>query len=98
MVRKRGNVDDLEYAIPKEYKQDEPSPCYQDPEPGPEACCFCGRTSDEVVLLPALYCGRDQWVCGRCLMSHDSAGVSAQPSLLDQPDAAQDSMSMFDKY
>ena len=97
MVKKSG-LDDLEYAMPKEYRED----AYRAPiahSNGHEACCFCGRTSDEAVLVPAVYCGREQWVCGRCLMSPESHESSEQP-IFDDPTSTEQtpsSMSMFDR-
>lgn len=98
MVKKKGGLDDLEYAMPKEYRED----AYRTPvaqHSNHESCCFCGRTSDEAVLVPAVYCGRDQWICSRCLMSPESHGSTEQ--IFDDPtstEQTQGSMSMFDRY
>jgi len=102
MLRKKGSgLHDLEYAIPKEYRDDMYSgervvydEAPQKPHSGyvRESCCMCGKSSDEAVLVPAVYCGKDQWICGKCLSPQERAGES-QSNLGSSGDG--NSMSMF---
>ncbi len=71
---------DLEYMIPKEFKEDR---IIEEPEPAVRevtftACHACSRTSHDAVLVPVVHQGEDKWMCPRCLKK--TIDSDAEPS------------------
>ncbi len=77
MAKKAFSFEDLQYVMPRDLKQQffieeirevrEEIPEQLHTEPEHEHCSSCGRTSEEIYLLPLLFKGSNRWVCLRCL-------------------------------
>jgi len=88
-MKKDDKVVDLEYMIPKEFKEDKvDEPVPKEPiQTQVESCHSCGRSSHDAMLTRAIHYGQTKLVCPRCLkraMDSDSEsslyGSSSTPS------------------
>ncbi len=83
--RKDDELFDLEAVIPKEHKEEAVSDSHEiaDAEVSrastgvTEVCHSCGRTSDDIQLMPVFHRGADRWVCPKCLKSSIDSDAQA---------------------
>jgi len=75
MAKKAFSLDDVHY-LPRDLKHEflveeiqvrEEIPEQLHTEPEQEHCSSCGRTSDEIYLMPLFFKGSTRWACLRCL-------------------------------
>ncbi|MBN2517807.1 MAG: hypothetical protein JXB14_03100 [Candidatus Altiarchaeota archaeon] len=91
MTSKRNKLYDLEYVLPREFKEEigaedviVVSEEFGEPVQPRNICFKCNRNSDETPLFPILYQDANDWICPKCFKR-----------FMDESDDVPPSMSMF---
>jgi len=94
--KKDEGMVDLEYMIPKEFKEETHVVEESEPVRGSTytSCHACSRTSHDAVLVPVVHQGENKWMCPRCLKR--TIDSDAEPSYYSSTPAHEETPSYSD--